>query len=52
MDHVDVIVPLMRPDNLERLALSVNDDRARIVVVHDTANPPNLTALPLWKTIA
>jgi glycosyltransferase involved in cell wall biosynthesis len=52
MESVDIVVPLMRPDKLERLAESVNEPRARMIVVHDTTNPPNLTAFRDWRYVA
>jgi glycosyltransferase involved in cell wall biosynthesis len=52
MEQVDVIVPLMRPDRLERLVGSINDKRANVIVVHDITNPPHLQLMPLWKTVA
>jgi len=35
METVDVIVPLMRPDKLDALVASIDDDRAHVIVVHD-----------------
>lgn len=35
MVWVDVIVPLMRPDLLDALVESIDDDRAHVIVVHD-----------------
>ncbi len=36
MTAVDVVLPLMRPELLDDLAESIDDDRANLVVVHDT----------------
>ena len=52
MESVDVIVPLMRPQLLEKLVASIDDDRANVIVVHDIDHPPNLTVLALWETVA
>ena len=36
MERVDVIVPLMRPENMDRLMMSIGrDDRVKVLAVHD-----------------
>ena len=51
MESVDVIVPMMRPKNLDRLRDSLNEPRANLIVMHDTTAVPPVRSEP-WRAVS